>query len=80
MAIEELFECIACCSCGCCCSKKELCERCEISTLKGNGLSESLAPRIRGLSKVWSGNGGFQFSDLYNKLQELLKEENKGNI
>ena len=77
--IEDIFECIACCSCGMCCDKQILCSHCEIATLKANGLSETLQSEITGLSKIWSGNGGFKFSDLYKKLKELRKEECREN-
>lgn len=70
---EDLFNSIICASCGNCCSKQILCEKCEISTLQANGLSENLAPQISGLKKVWPGNGGFKYSELYNKLSELKK-------
>ena len=74
MAISELFDCLCCCSCGLCCSKDTLCPYCEIATLEANGLSKTLQPQITGLSKIWSGNRGFEYSKLHEKIKELLKE------
>ena len=74
MAIGEIFNSVILASCGLCCdSGKPLCEKCEISTLEANGLSRTLSPKITGLSKIWYGNGGFQYSDLYEKIKELKK-------
>lgn len=77
MAISELFECICCSSCGLCFSKDILCKHCEISTLESNGLSKDLVPEISGLSKVNRGNGGFKYSPLYNKLNELMEKNHQ---
>ena len=75
MAVSDIFKMSCCGSCGLCCSKKVLCAKCEIATLKANGLSETLHPQITGLVYVWNGNGrDFMYSPLYNKINELLKE------
>lgn len=76
MAIDDIFNSIICASCGLCTSTT-LCSRCEISTLKANGLPEELAPQISGLSKIWRGNGGFECSDLYKKIIELINLQRK---
>jgi hypothetical protein len=71
--MKALFESILCCSCGRCSSSATLCETCELSTLRANGLPEILQPEINGLSKNYSGNRGFECSELYNKIKELRK-------
>lgn len=70
-----MFNSIVCCSCGLCCSKDNLCEQCEIHTLRANGLPEELRPQITGLSKRsnWV-RGDFEFSALYDKIRELSKK------
>ncbi len=73
MAIEDIFKSVILCSCGLCCSKDQLCDSCETATLSANGLSKELQPQIAGLINVWPGNGGFHYSELYNKLKELSK-------
>ncbi len=75
MAISDLFNSIICCSCGLCCSKDTLCDNCTTATLRANGLPEGLASEIKGLSKTWTGNGGFQYSPLYMKIKELNKKQ-----
>ena len=74
---EPLFNSLCGCSCGACCSKDYLCDKCEINTLQANGLPLTLIPEIHGL-KAKSGCGhnySFEFSDLYNKLRELIHEQ-----
>lgn len=65
---------IYCTYCGLCCRQQHLCEKCEISTMRANGLDESMVPEIRGLSKIWNGDGQFRFSDLYDKLKKLVRQ------
>jgi len=78
MAISDIFDSICCCSCGLCCSKEVLCDTCEVSTLKANGLPLEYAPEIHGLSKenrsVFS-EYRFDMSKLAAKLRELHKRE-----
>ena len=64
--IEDLLSSIVCSSCGLCCSRATLCEKCEICTLQANGLPVELVSEIRGLQK-----NPFSFSVLYKKLREL---------
>jgi len=71
MAIEDIFKSTCIASCGCCCSKETLCEKCEISTLRANGLPEECVSEIHGLSH--RGN----YSPLYWKLQELMKKHHQ---
>lgn len=76
--LDDLFASICCCSCGACCSKPTLCDNCVISTLKGNGLKLSLKDEITGLLQRSRNHGnGFQYSELYEKLQALTS--NPGN-
>jgi hypothetical protein len=57
-----------------CCSKDVLCGKCELSTLRANGLSEKLVSEIQGLKYKSRNHGnGFQFSELWKKLNELGK-------
>jgi len=69
--IADIFKSVVCCQCGVCSSTRKLCEKCEVNTLKANGLPGSLVSHIHGLSPVWPGNGGFEFSDLHKKIVEL---------
>ena len=72
MALSELDNIICCCSCGRCCSKDKLCDACEISTLRANGISEDKINEIHGLkSKSSSTSNSFEFSELYYKLNKL---------
>jgi hypothetical protein len=51
-----------------------LCGKCELSTLRANGLSEKLVSEIQGLKYKSRNHGnGFQFSELWKKLNELGK-------
>lgn len=76
MQFDDLFNSICCCSCGLCCSKESLCEVCEISTLNANGLPSELATEIKGLKmKSYNYGNGFEYSELYNKLRELIKKQ-----
>lgn len=72
MAISDLFNCSCCCSCGLCCSKDYLCDKCELATLAANGIPEHHVNEIHGL-KYKSRNHGnnFNFSELYNKINEI---------
>ena len=76
--IKEIFNSICCCSCGLCCSKDSLCENCEISTLKANGLPLEYQSEIKGLSKenrsVFA-DYRFEMSKLAAKLRDLHKRE-----
>ena len=67
MLFDNLRNSIAIASCGLCCSKDSLCENCEKSTLRANGLPESFQSEIHGLNH--HGN----FSQLYVKLNDLIK-------
>lgn len=80
MAISDIFESIVLTGCGGCCDKDTLCESCVVSTLRANGLPENLKTEITGLSRRWSGNGGFQYSALYDKIKQLTKEEKANSI
>lgn len=72
MPIEDLFNATICCSCGLCCSKDYLCEKCEVATLLANGLPESYVNEIHGLRYTSPNHGNrFEFSKLYCKLQEI---------
>jgi len=65
-----------CSSCGLCCHSQILCEKCAISTLKGNGLKISLLPEIKDLSyKKTSSVDPWGSSDLYWKIKELEEDE-----
>ncbi len=76
--IEDIFKCVVGCACGICCSRPLLCDTCVINTLKANGLPLAHADEIRGLSQFRYGNSGrFDYSDLCNKLTELIKAQNK---
>ena len=81
MAVSDIFDCLCCGSCGLCCSKDVLCEHCEISTLKANGLSVKYVNEIRGLKYKSPNHGnGFGFSQLYYKLIELQKRQKENWI
>ena len=66
-------------SCGACCSEDILCAKCEIATLRANGLAERLAPEITGLSRHSRSHSGFDkttYGKLNQKLNELMLDRN----
>lgn len=74
MAISELFNCSCCCSCGLCCSKEYLCEKCELATLAANGIPKGYLSEIQGLKyKSRSHGNGFEFSELYEKINDIVR-------
>jgi len=60
--------------CGGCCGNRLLCDNCSLATLRANGISVKHITDIKSLSCVWNGNGGFKYSDLYKKLEELSSD------
>ena len=61
---------ISVCSCGCCCSKDELCDKCKEATLKSNGLDLKYKSELDGLS-----HQGFYQSEVSIKLNEIIRNE-----
>jgi len=73
MAIKDIFNSVILATCGAC-SSSHPCDKSLKDTLLANGLPESELESVKDLSGRWSGNGGFQYSPLYNKIQELMKK------
>jgi len=67
--IESIGTTIA--SCGLCCSKPELCDKCRVQTLRSNGLRPDLADQLKGLPH--RGDTGWQ-NNVEWKLRTLMKD------